>query len=460
MKLFLFALKNAIRSWWRSIILGIFIFLIALLTTFMGSFSLTIRNQMEDAIINGLSGHIQIRPGNAAEDDFAELMKSRWQGVAYLDAEQQVRIKNALSPYSNRLTATPRVRHAALFISDKDKTGSLFIGLDLRDKNYQKALIIVQGRMPQAGGSREIVITQNMADKLGVQPGSVIGVLSQTQEGYPVDMALTVVGVVQYRMLSLFSFSAAYMDIDTARELTGFYKGEASDIILYLDHKDRTDAFFARLPAILAGAGVRVVSGEPAQGSSAAQAQGTADSATTTSPGDNAAAGTQQTGTAAGVRLSTYKSMGGFFMGVISGMIMVFYFLIALLLLIVSILIANLVYMMGIERYREIGTLRAIGFSRFRTVRIFMSEILCVSGFFGILGILAGTALNLYFSIAGMPSPSPAMDYIMGKSLKFQMDYSQTVLSLVLIFAFTFLASFIPAFRACSLKPAETLKET
>jgi len=48
----------------------------------------------------------------------------------------------------------------------------------------------------------------------------------------------------------------------------------------------------------------------------------------------------------------------------------------------------------------------------------------------------------------------------MGKSLKFQMDYSQTVLSLVLIFAFTFLASFIPAFRACSLKPAETLKET
>jgi putative ABC transport system permease protein len=430
MKLFLFALKNAIRSWWRSIILGIFIFLIGFLTTFMGSFSLTIRNQMEDAIINGLSGHIQIRPGNAEEDDFAELMKSQWRGVAFLDTGRQTRIENALKPYKDSVTVTPRVRHAALFISDKDKASSLFIGLDPTDTNYQAALIPIAGRMPQPGHSHEIVLTQNLADTLGVKPGDVIGVLSRTREDYPVDQALTVVGVVQYRMLSLFSFSVVYMDIDTARELTGFYNGEVSDIILYLDRKDQTDSLFARLPSVLAGAGLSVVRG-----------------------------GAPQQEDADAVRLSTYKSMGGFFMGTISGMIMIFYFLIALLLIIVSILIANLVYMMGIERYREIGTLRAIGYSRFRTVRIFMNEIFCVTGFFGILGILAGTALNLYFSIAGMPSPSPAMDYIMGKSLKFQMDYSQVMLTLALIFGFTLAASFFPAFKACSLKPAETLKE-
>ncbi len=458
MKLFLFALKNAIRSWWRSIILGMFIFLIGLLTTFMGSFSLTIRNQMEDAIINGVSGHIQIRPGNAEEDDFAELMKSRWRGVASLNRKQQVRIQNALTPLKDSIVITPRVRHAALFISDKDKSPSLFIGLDPRDTNYQKALITVKGRMLQPGRNREIVITQNLADTLGVVPGGVIGVLSKTREDYPVDMALTVVGVVQYRMLSLFSFSAVYMDIDTARELAGFYHGEVSDIILYLDRKDRTDAFIARLPAILAGAGVRVVKGEPAQQNGPDAQQQTQDIAPAQQ--DNTGPTLQRDGSTVGVRLSTYKSMGGFFMGTVSGMIMIFYFLVVLLLIIVSILIANLVYMMGIERYREIGTLRAIGFSRARTVRIFMTEIFCVTGFFGILGILAGTALNLYFSIVGMPSPSPAMDYIMGTSLKFQMDYSQAIVSLVLIFGFTFLASFMPAFRACSLKPAETLKET
>ena len=86
MKLLKFALKNALRSWWRTIIFGIFIFLVSFVTIFMGSFSFTIRNQMEDAIINGLCGHLQIRAGNSESDDFAQQLKSRWKGAAYLDA--------------------------------------------------------------------------------------------------------------------------------------------------------------------------------------------------------------------------------------------------------------------------------------------------------------------------------------------------------------------------------------
>jgi len=429
MKLFMFALKNVFRSWWRTFILGIFIFLISLLTTFMGSFSYTIRNQMEDAIINGLSGHIQIRSSAAEDDDFAEHMKSRWKGAAYLDAEQQTVIGKVLKPYGNSIMVTPRIRHGALFISDKEKTPSLIIGLDTGSKNYQDAFILVQGRMLDPNHSHEIVITEALAENLKVKAGAAIGVLSQTKDGYPIDLAVTVVGIVQYRMLSLFAFSVVYTDIATAGELIGYYHNEVTDIILYVEDKTSTQRVYDGLAIDFAKAGLTVVSPKPEH----VHEQG--------------------------IKLSTYTSMGGFFMGTVTGMILVFYFLIVLLFIIVSILITNLVYMMGIERYKEIGTLRAIGFSKFSAMQIFMTEIFCVTGFFGLLGILVGTALNLYFSIAGMPSPVPAMDFIMGKSLLFQIDYSQILLTLGLLFGFTFAASFIPAYKACSLRPVETLKE-
>jgi ABC-type lipoprotein release transport system permease subunit len=430
MKLLLFALKNALRSWWRTIIFGIFIFLISFITIFVGSFSFTIQNQMEDAIINGLSGHIQIRSGSAENDDFAEQLKSRWKGASYLSAEQQKAIEDIFASRHDEVTITPRVRHGGLFISDKDKTTSLIIGLDPLATNYQDALILVDGRMLDPNNSHEIVITESLAKKLQVGVGSEIGVLSRTKDGYTTDAAVKVAGIVQYRMLSLFSFSAVYTDLATARELIGYTHDEVSDIILFLTDKNKTQELYTELLPAFRQTGMTVV-GEEAKPISGE-----------------------------GVKLSTYKSMGGFFMGIVSGFILVFYVLIILMLLVVSILISNLIFMMGIERYKEIGTLRAIGFSKFKTIRIFMTEIFCVTGFFGLLGILSGTALNLYFSIAGMPSPSPATDFIMGKSLLFRIDYPQILITLGLLFGFTFLASFFPAYKACSLRPVEILKDT
>ena len=163
MKLLMFAVKNALRSWWRTAVFGALVFLISLISIFMGSFSFTIRNQMEDAIINGLSGHLQIRAGSSESDDFAEQLKSRWKGAAYLDAAQLQAVETVLRAYPDRGTITPRVRHGGLFISDSDKTTSLIIGLDPAGSNYQDALILVQGRMLDPHGSHEIVITQSTA---------------------------------------------------------------------------------------------------------------------------------------------------------------------------------------------------------------------------------------------------------------------------------------------------------
>ena len=102
MKLLMFAVKNALRSWWRTAVFGALIFLISLISIFMGSFSFTIRNQMEDAIINGLSGHLQIRAGSSESDDFAQQLKSRWKGAAYLDSARLEAVKAVLRAHRLR----------------------------------------------------------------------------------------------------------------------------------------------------------------------------------------------------------------------------------------------------------------------------------------------------------------------------------------------------------------------
>jgi len=133
--------------------------------------------------------------------------------------------------------------------------------------------------------------------------------------------------------------------------------------------------------------------------------------------------------------------------------------LVVFLMIIVSILIVNLVSLMGMERYREIGTLRAIGYSRGLVIRLFMTEVMGVATAATCIGACAGVLLVMVLSKTGVPSPIPAMDFIMGKTLYPKLSAGGVASTLAIIWLFAFVASLIPALRACSLEPAQTLRE-
>ena len=76
-----------------------------------------------------------------------------------------------------------------------------------------------------------------------------------------------------------------------------------------------------------------------------------------------------------------------------------------------------------------------------------------------ILGALAaGWIISLATGPAGVAAPSAELAYLMGRSVVLVLDPAQTVFIILLCFVFAGLASFIPALRASSLNPAQTIR--
>jgi len=160
-----------------------------------------------------------------------------------------------------------------------------------------------------------------------------------------------------------------------------------------------------------------------------------------------------------GLLLSTFEEMGKTYRAAGDTMFIVVNILSAFLIVIVSILIFNLVYMTGIERSREIGTMRAVGFSRKQVISIFMTEIMLISFFSSIAGALICAGLVMIGKGLGIDTPVPFLSYIIGSKLSLDMDIGIAAANTVLILAFTAAASFMPAYRACSADPAQAVRQ-
>ena len=69
MRLLTLSLKNASVKWLRSLTLGLLIFLISIVMVLFNSFGLSIKSMVENVIIRGITGHVQIRSEKSFEAD-------------------------------------------------------------------------------------------------------------------------------------------------------------------------------------------------------------------------------------------------------------------------------------------------------------------------------------------------------------------------------------------------------
>ncbi len=415
MKLISIPIKNIFGNIWRSFTFGTFIFFGVIVIIFTNSFLMTAKSNMEDSFINALVGHVQIRSSRSKEEDMFSF-KRKLGDIEKFSSEEAGAIGQMLNKtgYSDY---TMRIRHNAMLISDKAKDYAMTIGLDLKSSAYQKSFTLSKGRYLDPTKSNEILLSEEIANNLKVKPGDTIGALSQTKEGYTVDAALVVAGIGTVNNLSLFGFVPAYMSIQTARELIGYGNGEVTDIIVYNGDKNKSAAAIKKLDSALRQADLSEI-----------------------------------------VKLSTWKSMGGFVMGIVDFYRIWFYGFILFLMIIISILITNLVLMMGMERRQEIGTIRAIGYSRIKTISFFMSEILSVTVIFSILGVIVGTTAVVILGKVGLTFDYPTA-YMFGMHFYLKPDINQIISALIIIFVFTVLASLYPSYKATKVRPAEVLQE-
>lgn len=129
-----------------------------------------------------------------------------------------------------------------------------------------------------------------------------------------------------------------------------------------------------------------------------------------------------------------------------------YHYFVALVTLIVAIIgITNTMLMSILERTREIGILKCIGASNSRVLKIFLSEVLIIGFFAGLIGFVAGFAaasFTLASSLENVPvitSPLSVMPQLLAASFALSLGCS-------------LLAGIIPARRAAKMDPEEALK--
>lgn len=446
MKLILLSFKNAVVKLWRSMTLGFFIFMVAFVMLLANSFITAARTKVENVILNGFTGHIQLRSKQSREGDMVVQYTPGWDVLKPVPVEIADTIDAILAQYPD-VSATTLVRRSANLEAGATKKETMLIGLKPGMETYKDAFLVSEGRYLDPSRNNEILLTKEQASLLGLGIGDPVKVFTKNRYGLRSEMTLEVVGIGDFIMLSLFSYNVNYTALDAVQQLAGYEEGEATDFLLYLPDTRSMDAMAKELTATLAQNGLEVsVTAEEKLTSKDLQV-------TDISFEDDKA-------DERGIMLSTAEEMGETFKAVTATMFVVLNILVVFLMVIVSVLIFNLVYMTGIERYKEIGTFRAIGFSKSQVIRMFMVEIFSVSLVSTVLGIMASSFLVILLNRISVSSPLPFLTYIMGETLHLEFELRQLLITLVTIMVFSMLSSFLPAYRACSLDPAEAIRTT
>ena len=445
MNLLKLSFKNATIKWWRSVTLGFFILSVSMVMVLSSAFITAAKNKVDNVILKGMTGNIQIHSQGSMETDMATQYSQGWDSLEPMSTKAITDIGKVLKSKFPELKPFLMTRHSSFLVNQEKREETMLIGIEPGFESYKEAFQLSKGRYLEPGATDEILLTDEQAAAFKVDIGDMITVSTKNMYGLNAQTELKVVGIGNYIMLSLFSYKADYTSSETVGKLVGMDAGEATEMILFTGNSGAEEATISRLSKELQDSGMETLVTKYEKLKSEDLQIKEFDLTKLDEKDDK-------------VMISGFSEMGNSFKGVSDIMFTMLNILVVFLIVIVSILIINLVYMAGIERYREIGTLRAIGLSRFQVIRVFMGEIVFVSMLSGIIGVLSSTGLVLLLDDLGIASPIPAMDYIMGKTLSLEIVPSSILNILLIITGLSLAASFYPAYKACSIDPAESIR--
>ena len=130
----------------------------------------------------------------------------------------------------------------------------------------------------------------------------------------------------------------------------------------------------------------------------------------------------------------------------------------ALVMIIVFIGVLNTIFMSVLERTREFGIMRAIGFRAVGLITLIFTETILLTLLSLFLGILVALPLVLWFSEVGYMFPEPMdMGGIEFQHLKGELSLKVLFVPMGIVFLFATLTSALPAIRASRLTPVDAL---
>jgi putative ABC transport system permease protein len=271
---------------------------------------------------------------------------------------------------------------------------------------------LVSGRVFTGDETGVTVVDRHYAALYSLKPGDTIAIGGES---------FSVLGIVDQKGSSQAGAANLYIPLQEAQELVGMYEGQVNQVYTSI-----TDA--SRIHEIVASVTDQIGPVSAISGESILQVMG---------------------GVA---RISSKFSVITSLVGMAGGMALAW------------VALAGLI----VERRREIGIMKALGWRIYDVIRVFMGEVFLLGLFGGVLGIILGSLLST--GIGYLPAPVLSVNKTLpGLSvanlppevihLSATVTFSTLGLALLIVVIVAFLAGWYSVWKLARLKPTKTLQD-
>jgi ABC-type lipoprotein release transport system permease subunit len=406
MKLLHIAWRNVFRHTRRTIITAAAISVGLSAMVFMNTMMNGVDKMASRNIIDYETGHLEVFAAGYYREE----------GAFPLDTiiEDPDFVMEEIQDVSGIRSVAPRVKFQASISNGIDELPVLGMGIDIqKDKEVFKiANSVVEGTYLQEEG--DVMIGKDLAEDMDLEVGSFLTIITKDRNGTYNAYDLTVSGIINTGH-PLFDRNVAIISIGQAQELLAIGQGATE-----LSIKARNENALADLKNKIAakvGKGYEVLTWKELN--------------------------------AAIFEVSGFKRAGQFIIALV-------------VVVIAAVGIINTMLMAVMERIPEIGTLKAMGFSNSRIVRMFIYEGGIIGIFGSFLGCLIGFLISLYIVYVGLDFSSYFKDLDIVYPMKFVIKGEIDFLMILYVFLFgIFVSVFVtlwPIQKATKLQPADALR--
>jgi putative ABC transport system permease protein len=307
-----------------------------------------------------------------------------------------------------------------LFGANDAEKGFAGIAMDMGsfDRNFTD-LYYAKGDPVAAGEARACAASwyEYQRDKI-VDVGGRYVFLLPNRQGEFVDREITVAGGIDYRTMpkDTVGLAGMFFDLDGFRALTGYTEPLASEVVGFLRDARAADTVLPRIAAFLRESHPRL-------------------------------------------KVVSWREYAPIFAEIVLGFDVMMKTLEVILLSICVLLVVKLTTFSIIERYSEIGTLRALGFSRADITFLFALEGFLVIAAGALLGCLLAAGVIAVLHATGVRNGLTFFNYIIGNGFRPSFHAVKIAAVSLVFLAVAALAPLFPAIRGGRLSILKTLEK-
>ncbi len=457
------AARNVRRQPHRTIALGGAVAFSALVMTLILGFVNGMDLAIQDNVTLYSGGHVLISGYTAS-----------WSGRLQNRFADDNVAKTVESTNSDIRTVSPIAQSRATVVFGTREIQLTLRGVDwVKDQLYHDSLILAKGDWKGLENSRTMLMSAQTADRFGLSVGDQVVVRLNTASGQQ--------NVTDYKVAAIYDDGAAG-GMNTAfvafGDLTAdlnMKSNEQQQIAVFLKNSTDAEKAAQTIMGELSSKGFTVSRGSASNtgSSNAAPSQDSstnADSFTSSLSGMGASVATPSGASQAANRhlspgaavyhVSTIQELAGEIGSALGSIRWIGYAVFILMLIVSATGISNSYRMVLLERTKEIGMLRCIGYKKKDVFSSFIWEGILLAGGAALVGVVL--ALPIGFGIGFIPF-NPHGDFgaaLVQGHLRFAPTLSQLLLILVFVTIVAIAAVFLPARKAAEVVPVEALRKT